>query len=447
LKIALHWFRRDLRLTDNTALSRAIVDNDVVWPVFIFDPTVFTSPDMGAARAQFLLDSLASLQKNLEVKGGRLILRQGDVLTTLQSMVRETGATSIYWNRDYEPYARERDTAVEKAFASQGVVTHACKDGVLLEPHEVLKSDGTPYAVYTPYSRLWRSIIQLKAPVPVTFKPPKTPHPASEPLPSLAQLGFSLQAIIPPGGERAALTRLRKFVGEPIQHYRSQRDLPIIDGTSRLSPDLCLGTLSPRQVYLAAKAAQTKHPAAAAEIDVFINELIWRDFYRAILWHHPQVATRCYQADCDQLAWENNETFFRAWCEGRTGYPLVDAAMRQLNQTGWMHNRLRMIVASFLTKDLLIDYKWGERYFMQKLVDGDLASNNGGWQWSASTGTDAQPYFRIFNPTAQAKKFDPEGKFIEQYVPESNHLSYPPPIVNHAIQREKTLQMFRAVRP
>jgi deoxyribodipyrimidine photo-lyase len=444
MKIALHWFRRDLRLTDNTALWQATQDCAVVWPVFIFDPKLLSAPDLGAPRLQFLLDSLHSLEKNLESHGAKLIIRSGEVWPELALLIRETGATDLYWNRDYEPYARARDQVVEAEAKKIGVTPHHYKDGVILEPEEVLKGDGTPYAVFTPYSRIWRQ--RATATVLGTAKVRQTnPAPASEPLPTLAKLGHQTSAILPTGGERPALTRLQQFVAQGITRYQSQRNFPAIEGTSRLSADLRFGTLSPRQVYGQARLVQQQQPTATAEIDVFISELIWREFYRQILWHFPRVETGAYKIPCNQLQWENNERYFQAWCEGRTGFPIVDAAMRQLNQTGWMHNRLRMIVSSFLTKDLLVSWQLGERYFMQRLVDGDLAANNGGWQWSASTGTDAQPYFRIFNPTSQAEKFDPKGTFIERYVPEVNSLSYPPPLVDHAVQRQRTLQLFKAL--
>jgi deoxyribodipyrimidine photo-lyase len=442
MKIALHWFRRDLRLSDNTALWHAAQDSDLIYPLFIFDPKIFAAPDLGAARVHFLLESLQALQKNLEVHQSQLTIRQGDVLEELEKVVLETQATAIYWNRDYEPYARERDSLVSRKMESLGLQVHTYKDGVILEPSEVCKADGTTYVVFTPYSKLWRTKAEVKVLGLPRFKKVPADLP-SLPMPTLGQLGFSHTMTLPPGGERAGIERLRGFIADSLLRYGSQRNFPIQDGTSRISADLRFGTLSPRQVLAAAQQTIRETPAARAEVDVFISELIWREFYRQILWHYPQVASSCFKPKYNDLKWENNERLFTAWCEGRTGFPIVDAAMRQLNQTGWMHNRLRMIVSSFLTKDLLVSWQWGERYFMQKLVDGDLASNNGGWQWSASTGTDAQPYFRIFNPIAQAEKFDPQGRFIERYVPEANTLSYPPPIIDHGQQRLKALQLFK----
>jgi deoxyribodipyrimidine photo-lyase len=256
-------------------------------------------------------------------------------------------------------------------------------------------------------------------------------------------LGFTTELALPPAGETAALEKLESFTQGPALHYRDHRDFPALAGTSGLSPHIRMGAVSPRTVIAAVARVAKRHPGSSAQTDTFIGELIWRDFYRQILWHYPHAATGAFQQQYAHLKWDNNEKLFQAWCEGRTGYPIVDAGMRQLNTTGWMHNRVRMIVAAFLTKDLLMSWQWGERYFMQKLLDADLANNNGGWQWSASTGTDAQPYFRIFNPLSQAKKFDPEGKYIHRYVPEIDLLNYPMPIVDHATQRLKALALFK----
>jgi deoxyribodipyrimidine photo-lyase len=446
MKIAVHWFRCDLRLSDNTALHAAVKASDAVVPIFIFDPQILTAPEISAHQVAFMLECLHSLEKNIEATGGKLILRHGPILEEMRSLLRESGAHALYYNRDYEPYARERDAAVEKLARSLDIEVHSFKDNVVLEPHEVLKSDGKPYGVFTPYSRVWRTVGKSAVLPTVKFSnPPRLNYPTSLPLPSFNELGFSSDITLPPAGERAARDRLRHFTSGDLLHYAQNRDFPARDATSRFSPHLRLGTLSPRTVLAAAEKAGKEHPAAKSSTDVFVNELIWRDFYRQVLWHHPHVAQSCYRPQYDALRWENNEKLFAAWCEGRTGYPLVDAGMRQLNTTGWMHNRVRMVVAMFLTKDLLISWQWGERYFMQKLLDADLASNNGGWQWSAGTGTDAQPWFRIFNPSSQAQKFDPEGRYIHHYVPEADLLSYPAPIVDHAQQRLKTLALFRAI--
>jgi deoxyribodipyrimidine photo-lyase len=393
-----------------------------------------------------MLRTLESLEKNIEAAGGKLIFRHGKVVDEMRAVLRETGAHTLFFNRDYEPYARERDDAVEKLARSLGVEVHSFKDGMIHEPDEVLKSDGKPYGVFTAYSKVWRA--RAKAPVLPAVKFHRSADlkvPRGLPLPSLDQLGFSTALKLPEAGERTGRAELKRFVADGLLSYRTRRNFPAIPGTSHLSPHLRMGTLSPRTVVAWAEKEADSQPKARAEIDTFIGEIIWRDFYKQILWHHPHVAVSSFKPPYDGLKWENDPRLFAAWCEGRTGYPIVDAGMRQLNTTGWMHNRVRMIVAAFLTKDLLVSYQWGERYFMQKLFDADLAANNGGWQWSASTGTDAQPYFRIFNPTSQAEKFDPEGAYIHRHVPEIDTGDYPSPIVDHALQRVKALKMFKSV--
>lgn len=444
MKTAIHWFRADLRLADNTALHTACRDADVVVPIFIFDPQILKASDTGAPIVGFMLDCLEALEKDVRAAGGKLTFRHGDIVKEMRAVLKATKATDLYYNRDYEPYARERDAAVEKLARSMGVEVHSFKDGVIHEPGEILKGDGTPYKVFTAYSHGWRS----KA-MPAVLPKAKFPrsmgfmYPAGIALPTARRLGFKIEITLPPAGEGAGLKRLAEFAKGDLLQYAKQRDYPALGATSRLSPHIRLGTISPRTVLVAVNKAAKKHPAAHKHTSTFVTELIWRDFYRQILWHFPHVATSAFKEQYNDLKWENNERLFKAWCEGRTGYPIVDAGMRQLNTIGWMHNRVRMIVAAFLTKDLLISWQWGERYFMQKLLDADLASNNGGWQWSASTGTDAQPYFRIFNPTSQAKKFDPEGVYIQKYVPEADTLAYPGPIVDHARQRVKALALFR----
>ena len=444
MNIALHWFRGDLRLCDNTALHAACAEADIVIPVFIFDPRILSAPDTGAPIVGFMLECLASLEKNVEAAGGKLIFRQGPVEEEMRSLLRETRATALYFNRDYEPEARRRDGAVEKVARSLGVEVRSYKDGMIHEPDEILKPDGSPYRVFTAYSRAWRNRPKAAVLPAVKFlRPPGFKDPPGQPLPTARKLGFAVEIPLPAAGERAGRERLKQFTAGDLLHYAGRRDFPAQEATSRLSPHLRLGTLSPRTVLAAAEKAAGSHPGARAEAETFVNELIWRDFYRQILRHFPHVATSCFKEEYNGLKWENDERLFTAWREGRTGFPIVDAGMRELNTTGWMHNRVRMIVAMFLTKDLLISWQWGERYFMQKLIDADLASNNGGWQWSASTGTDAQPYFRIFNPVAQAQKFDPEGVYIRRHVPEADTLAYPAPIVDHAARRVKALALFR----
>jgi deoxyribodipyrimidine photo-lyase len=444
MKVGIHWFRCDLRLSDNSALHAASLEADAVVPVFIFDPAILQAPETGAPQVAYMLRTLESLEKNVAAAGGKLIFRHGDVLHEMRAILQETGARFLFFNRDYEPDARKRDAAVEKLAQSLGIEVRSFKDGMIHEPHEILKSDGKPYGVFTAYSRGWR--FRSSTPVLPTVKfhrPSGLKEPRSLPLPGLGELGFSTDIDLPPAGERAGRDQLKRFVSGALLHYATRRNYPAEEGTSRLSPHLRLGTLSPRTVLAMAEKEGRGLSGARADIDAFVGELVWRDFYRQILWHFPHVARSCYRSAYDGLKWENDERLFAAWREGRTGYPIVDAGMRQLNATGWMHNRVRMIVAGFLTKDLLISWQWGERYFMQRLLDADLASNNGGWQWSAGTGTDAQPYFRIFNPVSQAVKFDSEGVYIHRYVPEVETLAYPAPIVDHAVQRVKALELFK----
>jgi deoxyribodipyrimidine photo-lyase len=447
MRLALLWFRSDLRLRDNAALHAACRGADAVVPVFIFDPVILGAKDTGAPIVGFMLECLRELARDLAEVGVPLTFRHGEPVAEMRRLLRETSAVALYYNRDYEPMARRRDAAVEKLAASMGVEVRSFKDGVLHEAGEVLKGDSSPYKVFSAYRRAWNAKPKDEA-----LPPARLPRqngmsfPRSLPLPSAEKLGFKLEINIAPGGENAGRQQLASFVRENLTHYAERRNLPALGATSRLSPHIRLGTVSVRTILAAARKSRARHPEAQRQIDTFIGELTWRDFYRQILWHFPHVADAAFRPAYDGLKWENDRRLFRAWCEGRTGFPLVDAGMRQLNATGWMHNRLRMITASFLCKDLLISYKWGELYFMQRLMDADLAQNNGGWQWCAGTGTDAQPWFRIFNPTAQTQKFDPKGDFIRRFVPELETRDYPAPIVEHAKQRAKALAMFRAVR-
>jgi deoxyribodipyrimidine photo-lyase len=444
MKRILVWFRRDLRVTDHPALHHAAREAEEVIPFYCFDPAVLQAPGMGAPRAAFLLASLESLGANLAHLGGRLILRSGPPAEEIPRLLRETKAEAVFWNTDIEPSARALDAVLAKKCVALGAAVR-CFDAELLHaPGTVLKGDGLPYTVFTPFAKTWGTV-PVSVPLP---KPKRLVTPAkltSDPLPPLKKLGFVLEVPLPPAGEKAALDRMKEFMKGAAARYEKERDLPALEGTSRLSVHLRFGTISPRTVLMAARDAMEKNPKAKQEIGTFVKELVWRDFYKTILWFFPHVEKGAFKKNLDGLAWENDERLFRAWCEGRTGFPIVDAAMRQLNRTGWMHNRLRMITASFLTKDLLVDWRKGERYFMEKLFDGDLASNNGGWQWSASTGTDAQPWFRIFNPSSQAMRFDPKGEFIKKWVPEAESLTYPPPIVDHARQRAKALALFKRI--
>jgi len=440
------WFRRDLRVSDHTALHHAAASGAPVIPVFVFDPAILGAKDTGSRRTAFLLECLRSLEANLTHLGGTLVLRKGHPEQELRSLANETGAKKIFYNKDVEPYSRKRDEKVVKMAKEEGLEIQAWDDLMIHPPGKVQRAAGGPYTVFTPFSRAALAI-PPHDPLPKPSKLNGVNKAKGITLPNLEQLDLEPCDIpLPPAGEKVAQQLLKDFAAKNLRRYDSVRNFPQADATSRLSPHLRFGTISVRTVMAAARRARAEDPGARKQIDVFISELIWRDFYKQILWEFPHVAEGSFRKEYDAIEWENRKDLFQAWCEGRTGFPIVDAAMRQLNQTGWMHNRLRMIVASFLTKDLLISWQWGERYFMQKLFDGDLAANNGGWQWAAGTGTDAQPYFRIFNPTSQAEKFDPDGRFIAQYVPEVDSLKYPAPIVDHARQRVRALEMYKKAR-
>jgi len=444
MKRSVLWFRRDLRLGDNTALAQALKSADEVIPVFVLDPAILECKSTGAPRVAFLLGCLRSLHSNLEHLGSELVLRYGDPATVLPEVIEATGAESIHWNNDYEPYSQKRDKTVSQACESLGVSVHVHEDQCLCEPGSILKDDGSPYVVFTPFSKKWKTFYQDR-PRSRPQSLQKTWSLKTEPIPDSTELGHGIQIDLPEMGEKVAKARLDLFIKSSIATYDQDRDFPDLDKTSRLSADLRFGSIGPRAVHAAAAKVISQGGAAARGAEIFVSELIWRDFYKHILFHYPHVESGAFRQVYDALEWENDEQLFQAWCEGKTGFPIVDAAMRQLNTTGWMHNRLRMIVASFLTKDLLVDWRWGERYFMDKLLDGDLAANNGGWQWAAGTGTDAQPYFRIFNPHSQAKKFDPEGKFIEKWVEEVDSMAYQP-IVDHSIQRQKALALYKKLK-
>jgi deoxyribodipyrimidine photo-lyase len=477
----IHWFRRDLRLHDNTALAAAAQESggDIL-PLFVLDPRLIDPQGRftGAARVRFLLEALRALDASLRDQGSALLLRRGDPRDEVPRLVRESGAAAVSWNRDYSPYATRRDHAVQQALEELGCLAQVSKDAVLWELDEILTKGGTPYTVYTPYARQWR---QRTAEQPPTLRDvPRLRRsaadmPPGEPIPTLESLGLHTEQQAIPGGEQHARQMLAAFTdlrhSHTIAGYHTDRDVLALPATSRLSAHLHMGTISPRACLQAAHEVEQRHPDAAEGVQSWVSELAWRDFYVQILAHFPRVLRGAFRQEYDALAWDNNPEFFAAWCAGRTGYPIVDAAMRQLNQEAWMHNRARMIVASFLTKDLLIDWRWGERYFMQRLVDGDPAANNGGWQWAAGTGTDAQPYFRIFNPTSQGSKFDPQGAYVRQYVPELARVpdrfihepwkmsaaqqeeaglqpgsDYPQPIVDHKEMRQRALALYKAVK-
>ncbi len=414
------WIRRDLRLTDNGALHAALQEGEVI-PLFILDPHLLAHS--APKRLNFLFGGLQALDESLRQRGAALILRRGEPLTVLRQMLAESGAVHVYAEEDYTPYARRRD---EKIRAE--IPLHLIAWQTVHHPARVRKPDGKPYTVYTPYAKAWKAnLVDLKLlPAPERIILP--PGLSSEPLPP-----FQPEAHFPPSEQEAQL-RLEEFTRSAsvpslrggsggIFTYAEQRNRMDLDGTSQLSPYLRFGMLGMRQaVFAAVQAMRTSPPGMSKSAETWLNELIWREFYIQILYHFPYVRREAFNRAFANLPWQNDEAAFQSWKEGLTGMPIVDAAMRQLRQMGWMHNRARMIVASYLVKDMLIDWRWGEAWFMENLIDGDLAANNGGWQWTAGTGTDAAPYFRIFNPVLQSRKFDPYGAYIRRWVPELRHL-------------------------
>ncbi len=419
----LFWFRRDLRLQDNAGLFHALKENEEVLPVFIFDSEILDKlDDKTDLRVAFIHQSLTLIQKQLEEMGSSLLVLHGNSV----EIFKQLNPKAVYTNHDYEPYARKRDGVVKTILEEKGITFKTFKDQVIFEKDEVTKDDGKPYSIFTPYSRKWKSKLEesiLKSFATekyfVNFKKLN-----SIALPTLKEIGF----------QETSFNFPERLVKQSIvEQYDKQRNFPAIAGTTKLSVHLRFGTVSIR------KLAQI----AVKKNETWLNELIWRDFYHMILWYFPQVETKAFKPAYDKIEWRNNEKEFAAWCEGKTGYPIVDAGMRELNATGFMHNRVRMITASFLTKHLLIDWRWGEAYFAKKLLDFDLASNNGGWQWAASSGCDAAPYFRVFNPELQTQKFDPKLEYIRKWVPEFGKTSYPKPIVDHKMARERVLKVYR----
>ena len=439
MKRVIHWFRRDLRLHDNTALAEACRQAEQVIPVFILEDALRSGPDVGAARLQFLFNSAAELRDNLQALGSKLIVRTGKSEFEIPRLAKELKAQAVFCNVRYEPYAQKRDGRVFNALNEIGVGFESFKDAVIWHEHEILTQAEKPFTVFTPYSKAWK---KRKVPPPHGKANPARIKALdgvpSENLPSdSAHFGFPCAQTFLPAGEAAGRKQLQHFLRSKIFDYADARNRADTEGTSMLSAHLRAGTIGIRTVLAKLSAARTEGTAVEqSSCDVFQNELTWREFYLQVLHHFPHVMHGAFRPEYNALAWSDNEKDFRAWCDGQTGYPIIDAAMRCLNTTGWMHNRLRMIVAMFLTKDLLINWQCGERYFMQQLVDGDMAANNGGWQWSAGTGTDAAPYFRIFNPTSQALKCDPKGTFVRRWIPE---LANVPDISIHESWKEPQL--------
>lgn len=425
--MVLFWHRRDLRTFDNVGLFKALSNNKEVQPIFIFDKNILEDLPENDQRVLFIHQEIKRIKEQYADQGSDLWVFYGTPVSIFKDIIHEHDIEKVYTNRDYEPYARERDKEVLNLLKKKDIEFIGAKDHVIFEKNEVLKDDGDPYRVFTPYMKTWKEKLtdeDLESyPTEKFFK---NLHKSSskQDLISLEEMGFrNDQEIDFPS---------REVKDKTIEEYDEKRDVPALKGTTRMSLHLRFGTVSIRE--LARKARKNEK---------YLNELIWRDFYQMIIYHFPDSATEAFKKKYDNIRWENNEKHFRLWCDGKTGYPIVDAGMRELNQTGFMHNRVRMIVASFLTKHLLIDWRWGEAYFAEKLLDYELASNVGGWQWAASSGIDAQPYFRVFNPESQQKKFDKDFKYIKQWVEEYGTVDYPSPIVEHKKAREKAIETYK----
>ncbi|HEY9887690.1 MAG TPA: FAD-binding domain-containing protein [Candidatus Obscuribacterales bacterium] len=468
----LFWHRRDLRLSDNLGLAAARARSPQVTGVFCLDPHLLQRDDVAPARVTYMIGCLAELQRRYAEAGSELLILQADPVQGIPALAQAIDAIAVYWNRDVEPYSRDRDTQVADALKAASIeMKTTFWDQLLQAPGSVLTGSDKPYTVYGPFWKNWRS--QSKAAPAPTFDSAEglTPQHSDRAkaagaiaLPTAQELGFHWPApLFFAPGEEAAHQQLAAFCDgqSTIMTYDEQRNLPFVDGTSRLSAALKFGAIGIRTVWAAAEAAyhRCRSDETRTSVQTWQQELAWREFYQHVMYYFPALAAGPYRDLWQDFPWENDETQFQAWCAGRTGYPIVDAAMRQLNETGWMHNRCRMIVASFLTKDLIIDWRWGEKYFMQTLIDGDLAANNGGWQWSASSGMDPKP-LRIFNPASQAQKFDPEAEYIRQWVPEIRHCDtgvlvtgqippsvcdragYPQPIVDHKKQQARFKEKY-----
>ena len=428
-QISVFWFRRDLRIDDNTALFHALNSGLPVLPLFIFDTEILSKLDNKAdKRVDLIRQMLVNVQKELEIYNSTLLVKYGNPDEVFRELLSEFDIKAVYANRDYEPKAITRDKKVSEFLLYNNVEFKTFKDQVIFEWNEILKSDGTPYTVFTPYSKIWKQNITeqsvrefSKETLLVNFF-----KIAPCAIPELEQIGFVSTGII---------YKLPEMNVPVIQNYENTRNTPSIQGTSELSTHLRFGTISIRKlVKLALKLNET-----------WLNELIWREFFMSILVHFPYVENNAFKMKYNKIPWRNNENEFELWCQGKTGFPIVDAGMRQLNETGLMHNRVRMITASFLTKHLLIDWRWGEAYFAQKLLDFDLSANNGNWQWAAGCGCDAAPYFRIFNPNEQTKRYDPDHKYIYCWVKEINSFDYPQPIVDLSFARNRALSTYKSV--
>jgi deoxyribodipyrimidine photo-lyase len=426
--ISICWLRRDLRINDNAALYHALKSGNPVLLLFIFDTDILDQlPNKQDARVTFIQQTLAAMHQQLSSLGSSILIKYGVPADLWENdILKEYTVEGVFTNHDYEPYAKKRDTEIAGLLKSKNIAFYTFKDQVLFEKDEIMKADGTPYTVYTPYFKQWSAKLNdfysSSYPTPKYLKNLLQTPPL--PFPSLSDLGFIASPQVFP----------EKNFEAKLAQYEQRRDYPFDDATTRIGLHLRFGTISIRQ------AAQA---AIAAKLHKWLSELAWRDFYMMILWHFPYTQTRSFKPAYDNIKWRNNEAEFKAWCDGKTGYPIVDAGMNQMNQIGYMHNRVRMIVASFLCKHLLIDWRWGEAYFADKLLDYDMASNVGGWQWACGSGNDASPYFRVFNPELQAKKFDPNNEYIYRWAPEYKQEKHVQPIVEHAFARERVLKVFK----
>lgn len=422
MKLAIHWFRRDLRLEDNRSIQSALSGTLPLLPIFIFDQNILEDLPRNDPRISFIHQELARIHKKLTTMGSGLLVLQGDPQTVWKSLLKRYEIKAAYWNKDYEPYARDRDRSIHDLLTKNDVEVLEQKDQVIFEESEITKDDGKPYTVFTPYKKKWLAKLQPQDLKVETHLNENGFFQHETQFPSIESIGFSDPIIDTPDYDLSQ-----------VSAYAAERDLPGIDSTSRLGPHLRFGTVSIREII------KQIHP----EHEVFLSELIWREFFTQILFHFPHVISGNFRSKYDGIEWRNDDAEFDAWCRGETGYPLVDAGMRQLNETGFMHNRVRMVVASFLCKHLLIDWCWGEAYFAEKLLDYELASNNGNWQWAAGTGCDAAPYFRVFNPTAQQERFDPHFDYIKRWLPEYGTPAYPEPIVDHKFARERAIVTYK----
>lgn len=430
--LIIFWFRRDLRLSDNHGLSEAIkaakLRQFTVLPLFIFDENILANLPLNDARVTFIADTLTAMDMTLSKDNKSFQVHCGTLENVFQKLIRQYDIRAVFCNHDYEPQAIQRDLNVKTLLNKNNVAFRHFSDQVIFEKNDILKADGKPYTVFTPYKKRWLQrfdSVNDVATYPVNTTGFVSRNDIPPQPPSLTAIGFSRSHI-----------DVAPYDFNGLQHYDSQRDFPALEATSHLSVHLRFGTISVRQAVRSALMVN----------DTLLSELIWREFFMQILWHFPHVVTQSFRPAYDRIQWRNNKNEFQAWCRGKTGYEFVDAGMRELNKTGYMHNRVRMVTASFLCKHLLIDWRWGEAYFAEKLLDFELSANNGNWQWAAGSGCDAAPYFRIFNPIIQAKKFDANSRYISRYIPELGSSNYPEPIVEHKLARERCLAAYQVVK-